>query len=143
MSIWAQPVKLEQLNAMSQGNMLGHLDITFTEVGDDYLCAEMPVTAKVKQPMGLLHGGASVVLAESLASCAAYLTVEQGGAVVGLEVNANHMKAVRDGVVTAKAKPLSMGRQVQVWQIDIFQQQQQVCAARLTTMIKQPAVSAG
>lgn len=116
--------------------MLAYLGIEFIEIGDDYLVATMPVTAKVKQPMGLLHGGASVVLAESIASCAAYCVAGDGAMVLGLEINANHIKAVRNGEVTAKAQPIQLGKSIQVWQINITQQQQLVCSSRLTVMVK-------
>lgn len=116
--------------------MLAFLDIKFTEVGDDYLVATMPVVAKVKQPMGLLHGGANVVLAESLASCAAYCVAGKGSMVVGVEINANHLKAVRNGEVTAIAKPIKLGSTLQVWQIEIRQHKELVCSSRLTAMVR-------
>ncbi|WP_427983033.1 hotdog fold thioesterase [Agarivorans sp.] len=136
MSIWRVPMSLDGLNAMGEGNMLSFLDIRFCEIGDDYLVASMPVTAKVKQPMGLLHGGASVVLAESIGSCAAYCVAGENAMVVGVEINANHLKAVRNGEVVAKAKPIKLGRTLQVWQIDIHQQQDLICSSRLTVMVK-------
>ncbi|GDY27458.1 hotdog fold thioesterase [Agarivorans sp. Toyoura001] len=129
-------MNLDSLNQMGEGNMLAFLDIKFTEVGDDYLVATMPVVAKVKQPMGLLHGGANVVLAESLASCAAYCVAGKGSMVVGVEINANHLKAVRNGEVTAIAKPIKLGSTLQVWQIEIRQHKELVCSSRLTAMVR-------
>jgi 1,4-dihydroxy-2-naphthoyl-CoA hydrolase len=129
-------MSLATLNKMGEGNMLAFLDIEFTEIGDDYLVAKMPVTAKVKQPMGLLHGGANVVLAESLASCAAYCVAGNNAMVVGVEINANHLKAVRHGEVTAKASPIRLGNSLQVWQINIVQNSELVCSSRLTVMVK-------
>ncbi|MDO6687817.1 MULTISPECIES: hotdog fold thioesterase [unclassified Agarivorans] len=129
-------MNLESLNQMGEGNMLAFLDIKFTEVGNDYLVATMPVTAKVKQPMGLLHGGANVALAESIASCAAYCVAGKGSMVVGVEINANHLKAVRNGEVSAKATPVRLGSTLQVWQINITQGDQLVCSSRLTAMVK-------
>ncbi|MGY5449424.1 hotdog fold thioesterase [Agarivorans sp. MS3-6] len=129
-------MNLASLNQMGEGNMLAFLDIKFTEVGDNYLVATMPVTDRVKQPMGLLHGGASVVLAESLGSCAAYCVAGSSAFVVGVEVNANHLKAVRSGEVVATAKPIKIAKTMQVWQIDIHQANDLVCSSRLTVMVK-------
>ncbi|WP_221077106.1 hotdog fold thioesterase [Agarivorans aestuarii] len=129
-------MSLATLNKMGEGNMLAYLDIEFTEIGEDYLVAKMPVTEKVKQPMGLLHGGANVVLAESLASCAAYCVAGDKSMVVGVEINANHLKAVRHGEVTAKASPIKLGNSLQVWQINIEQSNEMVCSSRLTVMVK-------
>ena len=130
------PLSLAGLNKMGEGNMLAYLDIEFTEIGEEYLVAKMPVTAKVKQPMGLLHGGANVVLAESLASCASYCVAGKDAMVVGVEINANHLKAVRHGEVFATASPIKLGKTLHVWQIDIHQNSDLVCSSRLTVMVK-------
>ena len=95
--IWKRAVTLQALNAMGEGNMVGLLDILFTRIGDDDIEATMPVDHRTHQPFGLLHGGASVVLAETLGSVAGYLCTEGEQKVVGLEVNANHIRSVRSG----------------------------------------------
>ncbi len=131
-------ISLAQLNAMSQHNMLGHLGIEFLEVHPDYLLARMPVDHRTHQPMGLLHGGASVVLAESLGSVASMLCVAdpQKQAAVGVEINANHLKSVKSGYVYGKCKALKIGRSIHVWNIEISNEAQElICVSRLTTMI--------
>ncbi|EEQ04314.1 Thioesterase superfamily protein [Yersinia rohdei ATCC 43380] len=116
--------------------MVGHLGIEFTRLSDDELEATMPVDNRTKQPFGLLHGGASVVLAESLGSMAGYLCTQEGQQVVGLEINANHLKAVRAGSVRGCCRAIHAGRSHQVWQIDIFDEQNQLCCtSRLTTAV--------
>ncbi len=129
---------LEQLNERSKGNMLGHLGIEFTEISEAYLCAKMPVDERTKQPMGLLHGGASVVLAESLGSIASWMVLEQPDkqAAVGIEINANHIKSAREGFVYAKCSPLKIGRTMHVWDIKITDEKGDlICVSRLTTAI--------
>ncbi len=119
-SIWAQPVTLDGLAAWSPGSMVEHLGITFTGVGPDYLQATMPVDHRTTQPMGLLHGGATVALAETLGSTAATCCVDaERQACVGIEINANHLRAVRSGAVTGTARPLHLGRSTHVWQIEV------------------------
>ncbi|MDR6560743.1 MULTISPECIES: hotdog fold thioesterase [unclassified Arcicella] len=129
---------LEQLNERSTGNMVGYLGIVFTEITDTYICAKMPVDERTKQPMGLLHGGASVVLAESLGSIASWMVLEDHNkfAAVGVEINANHLKSAREGYVYAKCSPLKIGRTMHVWDIKITDEKGDlVCASRLTTAI--------
>lgn len=134
--IWKRKFKLEQISAMAKDCMLGHLGIVITGFGDDYLEGTMPVDNRTKQPFGLLHGGASVVLAESLGSIAGYLCSEGEQHVVGLEINANHIRSARDGVVKGICKPIHLGRRQQVWNIDIFNEQGQLCCtSRLTTAV--------
>ncbi len=134
--IWKRAVTLQALNAMSDGNMVGLLDIQFTRIGEDELEATMPVYSRTHQPFGLLHGGASVVLAETLGSVAGYLCTEGEQKVVGLEVNANHLRSVRSGRVRGVCRALHTGRRHQVWQIDIFDEQQNLCcSSRLTTAV--------
>jgi len=131
---------LELLNKMSENNMVGHLGIEFTEVTTDYICAKMPVDSRTKQPMGLLHGGASVVLAESLGSIASWLSLEDPNkqAAVGVEINANHLKSVREGYVYAKCTALKVGRTMHVWDIKITNEANDlVCVCRLTTAVIQ------
>ncbi len=122
--------------------MVAHLGIVFTEVGEDYLCATMPVDQRTLQPFGLLHGGASVALAETLGSVGAGLVVGTGKACVGLDINANHTRGMRDGTVTGRALPKHLGRSTHVWQIDITDEQGRlVCTSRLTMAILEQATS--
>ena len=134
--IWKRQATLEQLNRLGEGNMVGLLDIRFETVTDDTLEATMPVDSRTQQPFGLLHGGASVVLAETLGSVAGYLCSEGEQKVVGLEVNANHLRSVGSGRVRGVCRALHTGRRHQVWQIDIFDEQQNLCcSSRLTTAV--------
>lgn len=134
--IWRREFTLEQLNTMASSCMLGTLGITITAYGDDFIEARMPVDQRTKQPFGLLHGGASVVLAESLGSMGGYLCTEGEQKVVGLEINANHLCSVRSGCVTGAAKPIHLGRRQQVWSIEIFDDKQRLCCiSRLTTAV--------
>ena len=138
MAIWAVENPLvEALNHLSQETMVSHLGIVFTEVGDDYLRATMPVDSRTVQPMRMLHGGASVALAETLGSVGATLCVDAARyACVGLEINANHIRAVRSGLVTGTARPLHMGRRTHVWQIEIHDEEARlVCVSRLTLAV--------
>jgi len=128
---------LDQLNETGKDNMVSHLGIVFTAIGDDFIEATMPVDSRTKQPIGLLHGGANVVLAETLGSIAASLTINQEKqAVVGLEINANHLKSVREGVVIGTAKPIHLGKTTQVWEIKIVNEANRLCCiSRLTIAI--------
>lgn len=136
-SIWHEPVSVEKLNAMGEGSMVEQLGITFTEVGDDYVKGTMPVDERTHQPFGVLHGGASVVLAETLGSTAANFCVDsEKQYCVGLEVNANHLRAMRQGTVTGTARPLHLGGSTQVWEIYIRDEEgRRVCASRLTMAV--------
>ncbi|SNY74715.1 1,4-dihydroxy-2-naphthoyl-CoA hydrolase [Enterobacter sp. CC120223-11] len=134
--IWKRSATLEKLNAMGEGNMVGLLDIRFERLTDDTIEATMPVDSRTHQPFGLLHGGASVVLAETLGSVAGYLCTQGDEKVVGVEVNANHLRSVRSGRVRGVCKALHAGRRQQVWQIDIFDEQNKLCCtSRLTTAV--------
>ncbi|HEY2455259.1 MAG TPA: 1,4-dihydroxy-2-naphthoyl-CoA hydrolase [Scandinavium sp.] len=134
--IWKRHATLDVLNAMGEGNMVGLLDIRFERLTDDELEATMPVDSRTHQPFGLLHGGASVVLAETLGSVAGYLCTEGSEKVVGVEVNANHLRAVRGGRVRGVCKALHAGRRHQVWQIEIFDEEGKLCcSSRLTTAV--------
>ena len=129
---------LGALNARTAGNAVGHLGIVFTELGEDFLRGTMPVDQRTLQPYGLLHGGASVLLAETLGSMAANLCVEDpaGGQAVGLEINANHLRAVTEGTVTGTARPLHVGRSTQVWEIRIEDERGRLaCISRLTLAV--------
>ncbi len=135
--IWHTKPSLEVLNQLVPNTLLSTLGIKFTEVGDEYLEATMPVDERTKQPMGLLHGGASVALAESLGSVAAYLSAKDPmqSVVVGVEINANHLKSVQNGIVTGRVTAIKIGKRLQVWQIDIKDQNENlVCSSRLTTL---------
>jgi 1,4-dihydroxy-2-naphthoyl-CoA hydrolase len=134
--LWKREATLEQLNRTGEGCMVGHVGILFTRLEDDYLEAVMPVDHRTTQPFGLLHGGASVVLAESMGSMAGYLCTEGEQKVVGLEINANHIRAVFAGQVRGVCRALHAGRRNQVWQIEIFDERDRLCCtSRLTTAV--------
>jgi len=134
--IWKKEFTVKDLNDFRSGTLVGRLDIRFIEKGDDFLSAVMPVDDRTRQPMGLLHGGASVVLAETLGSSASYMTLEEGYNSVGLEINANHMKSISEGEVIGTAKPVHLGRSTQVWDIDIKNRQGElICISRLTMAV--------
>jgi 1,4-dihydroxy-2-naphthoyl-CoA hydrolase len=137
MSIFKPGITLEILNNLSANTMVGHLGIVYTTIGEDYLEAKMPVDHRTHQPLGLLHGGASVALAETLGSVAAMCCLDtnlQYG--VGLEINANHVKSVRDGFVIGKVKPIHVGKKTHVWEIRITTEKNElVCVSRITMAI--------
>jgi len=132
-----QPIDLAAINAHARNSLVAHLGIELTEVGEDWLRGTMPVDARTHQPFGILHGGASVALAETLGSMAGNLTVDTSKEmVVGVEINANHLRAVREGVVTGTARPLHVGRTTQVWEIRIENEQGKlVCVSRITLAV--------
>lgn len=137
--IWKQSITdISVLNALGKNTIGEVIGIVFTEIGDDFIKATMPVDHRTKQPFGLLHGGASCVLAETLGSVASALVVDPlKQKCVGLEINANHIRAVRDGVVTATAKPLHLGATTHVWDIRITDAQERlVCVSRLTVAVR-------
>lgn len=136
--IWKVKPEINQMNSLPQKSMTDFLGIAFTEVGDDYLCAKMPVDERTKQPFGLLHGGASCVLAETLGSVAGNLCLEHGKqVVVGVEINANHIRSATSGYVYGKATPINIGRTIQVWNIEIVNDEGKlVCVSRLTVAVK-------
>ena len=137
--IWKQPVDLASIQAINSHCAVDHLGIEFTEVGDDFLKARVPVDARTRQPMGILHGGVSVVLAETLGSTGAALAAQPGHRVVGLEVNANHLRSVSSGWVHGTARPIHLGRSTQVWQIEMQDEQgRPTCVARLTMAVLSP-----
>lgn len=136
MTIWKKNFSIEKMNEMNANCAVAHLGIRFTEKGDDWLAATMPVNQHTSQPMGFLHGGISAALAETVGSMAGFCCVEENQAVVGLEINASHLRAVKSGNVTAKAYPNRLGRTVQVWQIMIYNEAEQLCcSARLTLSV--------
>jgi 1,4-dihydroxy-2-naphthoyl-CoA hydrolase len=141
MSIWKQEFTVEGLNAMSTNTLVSHLKINFTSFGEDYLVAEMPVTNETVQPMRILHGGASVVLAETLGSVASVLCLEDPitNHAVGLDINANHLRSVPEGgKVFGKVMPIHIGRKTHVWKIELTDESgKMTCISRLTMMIRQ------
>ncbi|HRP35887.1 MAG TPA: hotdog fold thioesterase [Gammaproteobacteria bacterium] len=143
MSIWHRRPSVEDLNKLSKNTLLEQLEIVFTEVGDDYLVATMPVDHRTHQPFGLLHGGASAVLAESLGSSAANCCLDMTAEyAVGLEINANHLRSVRSGKVTGTTRALHIGRRTQVWETRIEDDAGRLaCVSRLTMAVVPRAAS--
>jgi len=137
MTLWRHELSVEQLNAGGSGSMIEALGIVFTEVGADFVRAAMPVNERTRQPFGLLHGGASVTLAETVGSTAAGMCTDpQRFYCVGLDINANHLRSVRSGLVTATARPIHVGGRTQVWSIEIVNEAGTlVCIARLTMAV--------
>ncbi len=137
MSIWKTKATAEQINLGGKGNMVEHLGILITEVGEDSITGTMPVDHRTVQPMGLLHGGASVVLAETLGSIAGSISCNAPDEyVVGLEINANHIKSAKSGVVTGIARPVHIGSRTQVWEIRITNEAEElVCISRITLAV--------
>jgi 1,4-dihydroxy-2-naphthoyl-CoA hydrolase len=135
--VFLSSLSLDQLNTISKNTMVEHLGIEFTAVGEDFLEATMPVDHRTKQPMGLLHGGANVALAETMGSLAAALTIDTAKqACVGLEINANHVRAVKEGKVKGIAKPVHIGKSTQIWEIKIYNEPEQLCCiSRITLAI--------
>ena len=130
-------LSLDVLNDFGKGNMGEHLGIEFIETGEDYIKAKMPVDHRTHQPLGMLHGGASVVLAETLGSVAATLTLDLTKQyAVGLDINANHIRSIKDGFVFGTAKPLHVGKKTQVWEIKIKDKEDRlICVSRITMAI--------
>ena len=137
MSIWRSPLSVAQINEMNKGTLAERLGIVFTEIGADFLRGTMPVDTRTKQPYGLLHGGASVALAETLGSLGATLCVDRKTFLcVGQEINANHVRPARKGMVTGTARDVHLGARSQVWTIEIVNEAHQlVCTSRLTVAV--------
>ena len=134
--IWINVPTIDTLQQFSQNTMVQHIGIEFTAVGDDFIEARMPVDERTLQPFGLLHGGASAALAETLGSIGACHCIEEGWICVGLEINANHIRAVRSGWVVGRATPVHLGRTTHVWEIKITDEASNItCVSRLTMMI--------
>ena len=132
-SIWKQPVSVATLTGIHHETAVAHLGIEFLEVGDDFIRARVPVDTRTRQPYGILHGGVSVVLAETLGSCGAAYAAPPGHRAVGLDINANHLRSATSGWVTGTARPVHIGRSTQVWQIDLANEQGQLtCVSRIT-----------
>lgn len=137
MSIWFRPFTLDEIQSYSRGTMVEHLDLRFTEIGPDYLRGTLPVDGRTTQPFGLLHGGASLVLAETLGSVAATHCVDlERFRCVGLEINANHVRAARSGRVTGTARPVHLGRRSHVWEVRIEDESGRLtCISRHTVSV--------
>lgn len=137
MGIFSKDITLEALNKLSRNTMAERIGIEFTAIGDDFMEARMPVDSRTHQPFGLLHGGASVALAETLGSVAAHCCVDPAKQFcVGLDINANHLRGVREGFVTGITKPIHIGKKTQVWEIRITNQKDElVCISRITMAV--------
>ncbi len=135
--IWFREYSLKEINAFSKKTLLSHLNIIFTEITETSLTASMPVDERTRQPAGILHGGASLALAESVASVASYLSLNpKEYYTVGLEINANHIRSKTEGYVLGKAAPVHIGRSSQVWNIDITDEKGRlICKSRITMMV--------
>lgn len=136
--IWFEPYTLEQLHDMGRdGGLAPRIGIEITEIGDDYMRGTMPVDERTKQPFGILHGGASCVLSETLGSIAAWMCIDPTKFyAVGLEINANHIRSMREGEVTGTCRPLHIGRRTHIWQTEILDPRGKlVCVSRLTVAI--------
>ncbi len=138
MRIWKQPVSIEVLAAIHKDTAVERLGIEFLEVGDDFIRARVPVDGRTRQPYGLLHGGVSVVLAETLGSCGAAYSCPEGHRAVGLDINANHLRGTTQGWVTGITRPVHIGRSTQVWQIELTNDAGDLtCVARITMAVLQ------
>ena len=135
--IWAKELSLKEIDTFLKNSIEEQLGIKIVEVGKDYIKATMPVDHRTRQPFGILHGGASVVLAESLGSFASYLVIKSKDRIgAGIEVNANHIRSVKEGMVSGIARPIHLGNQIHVWEIKIHDQKNKlVCISRLTVAI--------
>jgi 1,4-dihydroxy-2-naphthoyl-CoA hydrolase len=145
MSVWFRPYDLDELNRLGEQCMVEHLGIRITEIGADFLRGTLPVDRRTTQPMGLMHGGASVALAETLGSVASNCCVEHGRYYcVGQEINANHLRSVTSGIVTGTARPVHLGQRSHVWDIRIEDPRQRlVCVSRLTLAVLENRASTG
>lgn len=137
MAIWYKPFTVQEIQQRGKGTMIEHIGITITEAGADFLKGTMPVDQRTIQPMGLLHGGASVTLAETLGSLAANLVIDtEKNYCVGLDINANHIRSAKSGLVTGTARPLHIGTATQVWSIEIVNEKGRLlCISRLTVAV--------
>lgn len=137
MAIWFKQFTIDALNKRSQNTLADFLGIKFTEIGGDFLTATMPANERTKQPLGIVHGGANVVLAETIASTGANCVIDlENYYCVGLEINANHIRPVSDGLITGIARPIHLGRTTQIWQIDLYNEAgKQTCVSRMTAAV--------
>lgn len=142
-SLWKQPVTVQILTDIHKNTAVERLGIEFLEVGEDFLRARVPVDTRTRQPYGILHGGVSVVLAETLGSCGAAYAAPEGQRAVGLDINANHLRSTTSGWVTGTARPVHVGRSTQVWQIDLQGEQGRLtCVSRITMAMLASQVAA-
>ena len=133
--IWKKKINLDDINNSMKNTMAQYLEINIEEVGDNFIRASMPVNEKTIQPFGILNGGASVALAETIGSVASNLCLNDDHYAVGLDINANHIKSVKDSFVEAITKPIHLGRSTHVWEIKITQNDKLICISRLTTAV--------
>jgi 1,4-dihydroxy-2-naphthoyl-CoA hydrolase len=139
-AIWHGRPDLDHANKMAAGSAISHLGIELTELGASHVTGRMPVDGRTLQPFGILHGGASVLLAETLVSCAATFVAAPGKLCVGMEINANHLRPVTSGWVTGTARPISLGRRSQVWEVRIVDENDKlVCISRCTMAVIEAA----
>jgi uncharacterized protein (TIGR00369 family) len=139
-SIWKQPVSIERLASISRATAVEHLGIEFLVIGEDFLSARVPVDQRTRQPYGFLHGGVAVVLAETLASCGAACACAAGHRVVGLEINANHLRSATQGWVTGTARALHIGGSTHVWQVELRDDEgRMTCISRVTMAVLKPS----
>lgn len=135
MSIWKTPITIEAITEVRKSTMVSLLGIEFTEIGDDYLKGKMPVDQRTYQPMGIMHGGASCALAETLGSIAGCHCVDMEKKVcVGLSINTNHLSMAKDGYVYGTARPIHLGRTTQVWEIDIVNEKGKLVSINRLTL---------
>lgn len=139
MAIWKQEINMEALTQQRKGTLVEHLGIEYVEIGDDFVKARMPVDHRTVQPMGLLHGGANVALSESLGSMAANLCLDNSKEyALGLDINSNHIRGVREGFVTGIARPIHIGGKTHVWEIKVYDEKDRlVHISRLTMVVLQ------
>ena len=138
-AIWKRPISVDILNAIHVNTTVAHLGIEFLEVGDDFLRARAPVDARTRQPVGILHGGVSVLVAEMLGSCGAAFSTLPGNRAVGVEINANHLRSVSEGWVSGITRPIHIGRSTHVWHIELANDKgQKTCVSRITMAILPP-----
>ncbi len=137
MSIWFKTFSLDALNLRGKNTLSDFMGIEFIEIGEDSLTATMPVNERSRQPIGILHGGANVVLAETVASTAANMVVDISKQYcVGLEINANHIRSIREGTIRAITTPVHLGRSTQIWEIKIFNEAEKItCISRMTASV--------
>ena len=136
MAIWTRPFSIQDLTEIHKDTAPAHLGMEFLEVGEDFIRARVPVDTRTRQPYGLLHGGVSVVLAETLGSCGAIYCAPPGHRVVGLDINANHIRAAKSGWVTGKTTPVHIGRSTQVWAIEMHDDAGELtCVSRITMAV--------
>ena len=138
-SIWKRPLSIEDLTATHHDTAVQRLGIEFLEIGPDFIRARVPVDTRTRQPYGLLHGGVSVVLAETLGSCGAVYATPEGTRCVGLDINANHLRGATSGWVTGTTRPVHIGRSTQVWHIDLHNDAGELtCVSRITMAVLSP-----